>query len=345
MNIHLINIDSTIPNLALAKIGMYYRNLGHDVFEEGDSNRNLFAHSPIHGEAKIFVSCVFDWNRSLCDKWEEYPNAIIGGSGYSLTKRLPNKIESLKPKINYGFTTRGCIRKCPWCIVPEKEGKIREAGDIYDIWDGKAKSIVIMDNNLLALPETFFKISKQLKKEKLAVDFNQGLDHRLLTDEICQELFSLKYKSDIGAKIRFAFDHMSYEKSVLKALDLLKKNGLKPWRTRWYVYVGTYDTVETVLPRLNILRECQQAAFVMRDRDKVVQDNKEFQKLYSWSANIWAFSTSVYEEFSTAYSEAEKLCDHKLPEFGVFIRQELRKIKGKTHAKKNSRDSTHKKLE
>lgn len=287
----LVNVDSKIPNLALEKIRIYHKQQKDKVIKIKDkSTLPLF----IDSYDKIYVSCIFDYNKHRCKKWEGI--AEIGGSGYDLKKRLPFKIEKIKPHINYGFTTRGCIRNCPWCIVPKKEGKIHVVGDVYDLWDGAAKNIIIMDNNILAAPEHFFKIANQLKKENLAVDFNQGLDHRLLTDRICQELFSLNHCG--SGKIRFAFDHISYKKSVIKAIRILKKNGLKDWRTRWYIYIGLNDTVETVLDRINIIRDAKQAVFVMRDRNKKVQKNLEFKKMYAWGCNISTYVMIPFSEYT-----------------------------------------------
>lgn len=304
MDILLVNLDSTIPNLALEKIRMFHEQQGNRVRQIKDNGSVVLPHSLLIDKNEydeIYVSCVFKWNAKLCERWEG--KAQIGGSGYSLEIKLPPEIEALYPKINLGFITRGCIRNCPWCIVPEKEGKVREVADLYDIWDGKADTITLMDNNILALPETFFKITKQIKKEKLKVDFNQGLDHRLLTDEIVKELFSLKYPDSAGNKIRFAFDHISYKKSVLKALRLLKKHGLRDWQTRWYVYVGDYDTTDTVLERLNILREWKQAVFLMRDRCDKVQKNREFAKMYSWTTSVSAFYSVSYEEYKEKHKK------------------------------------------
>jgi len=302
----VVNIDSTIPNLALRKIVMYHKRKGHRVRQIGkDLPYSLLERS----YDKVYVSCVFSWNKKHCKKWEGI--ADIGGSGYSLSKKLPSEIDAMKPKINLGFATRGCIRNCYFCVVPKKEGKIKEVGDVYDIWDGEAKDIIFLDNNILALPKTFFKICKQLKKEGLKVDFNQGLDHRLLTDKICQQLFSLRYGGRSGGKIRFAFDDIACESSTLKALKMLKKHGMKDWNTRWYIYVGVKDTVETVLRRVNIIRDWKQAAFVMRDRDKRVQENEDFTRIYSWSTNIWAFASVTFSEFNQDYAVYNKLKSRK----------------------------------
>lgn len=288
MKILLVNVDSKIPNLALEKLRVYYEERGSKVYQIKD--KSLLPFLDIYD--RIYVSCIFDYNRYHCKKWEGV--AEIGGSGYSLEKHLPIKIEKIKPKINLGFTTRGCVRKCPFCIVPKKEGGIHIVGDIYDLWNGQSRDILLLDNNILAVPDQFFKISNQLKEENLRVDFNQGLDHRLLTEQICEELFSLTYFSQ---EIRFAFDHISYKKSVLKALKMLEKHGLKKRRSRWYVYVGVGDTPKTVLERINILREAGQLVFVMLDRNEKVQNNLEFRKMYSWGCSVSLYTQLSYKDF------------------------------------------------
>jgi len=86
--------------------------------------------------------------------------------------------------------------------------------------------------------------------------------------------------------------------STGNALKLLKKHGLRDWQTRWYVYVGDYDNTNTILERLNILREWKQAVFLMRDRCDKVQKNKEIARMYSWTASVSAFYSVSYEEYN-----------------------------------------------
>jgi hypothetical protein len=288
MKVLLIDIDSIIPNLALKKIEKYHIYKGDEIIWD-------FPLAKYECD-KIYVSCVFDWNKWKCEEWEGI--AEIGGSGYSLSINLPKEINDIKPKINFGFTTRGCIRNCYFCIVPQKEGMIHIVGDIYDIWDGISKEVVIMDNNILARPEHFFLIAEQLIKEKLKVDFNQGLDHRLLTPNIAKKLLQLKHINEI----RFAFDNINYKGSVLKALQILIDEGMGDWKTRWYVYVGERDTFESVYERLNILKENKQGAYVMRDRK--VHDNKQFIALSSWANTIGAFKLG---SFSEIFNKSERM--------------------------------------
>ena len=268
-----MNIDSVIPNLALKKIEKYHLDKGDEVIWDLALALNLVD--------KAYVSCIFPENRYKCLIFEG--RALIGGSGYSLTIRLPPEIEIVKPRINWGFTTRGCIRKCYFCFVPEMEGWIHIVGDIYDIWDEESRKLYIMDNNILALPNHFKLICEQIRKEKLRVDFNQGLDHRLLTEELWHELLTLKHIHEI----RFAFDDIAYKKTVIKALELMSKNGLKDWQTRWYVYAGEKDTFETVYERLNILKQYKQHAYLMRD--KKVYDDPRWIALSAWTSLMGAF--------------------------------------------------------
>ena len=294
----LINIDSTIPNLALKKIEKYHKDKGDEIIWNYELMRDTCD--------KIYVSCVFDWNKPKCKDWEGI--AEIGGSGYSLEINLPKEIDDIKPRINYGFTTRGCIRNCYFCIVPKKEGKIRATGDVYDIWDGKSKELIIMDNNILALPEHFKLIASQIRKENLKVDFNQGLDHRLLTDDLARELLTLKHIQEM----RFAFDDLGYTPSVLKALNMLKSNGLRDWGSRWYVYIGEKDTFDTVFKRMELLRSHKQAVYVMRDRK--VYDNPQWIALASWGNTMGAFKMN----FSEVFDKSKRMNPYK-KYFGDYL--------------------------
>ncbi len=247
MNILIIDIDSKIPNLALKKVERYYLDKGDEVIWNMPIAKSI--------ANKIYVSCVFTKNKSKCDFWEGF--AEIGGSGYSLNIELPLEIDLVKPRINYGFTTRGCIRKCPFCIVPEKEGNLRIEGDLLDLWNGKAKQVVIMDNNILAVPEHFALICKQARDNHIKVDFNQGLDHRLLTSDIVELMTTISH-----TEYRFAFDYPSYLPSVERAINLLRQGGIN--RCNWYMLVGFNTTPEEDLMRANFLRDNNQRAYVQR---------------------------------------------------------------------------------
>ena len=275
MKVLLINIDQKFPNLALEKIALCYKR------------DEVLWDLPMYASQceETYVSCIFSWNKYLCKEWEG--KAHIGGSGYDITKKLPQNIEELKPHINWGFTTRGCIRKCGFCIVPKKEGNIRAVGDLYDLWDGKGKDVVLLDNNILCLPDHFKMICEQARGKKLRLDFNQGLDYRLLTDDICKELKATSVKD-----YRFAFDHPSMADDVGRAIEMLQRHGIN--RGSWYVLVGFNSTFDQDIQRLNYLRDRNQNAYVQRYNK--TKDPK-YIPLAEWGNQRHIFHGMTWEQF------------------------------------------------
>jgi hypothetical protein len=273
----LINIDSKIPNFALEKIAIYHKAKGDNIIW----NMPLMANS----SDKIYVSCVFKENKHLAKQYEMYPHAIIGGSGYDLKKRLPGKIEKIKPRINLGFTSRGCTRNCKFCIVPQKEGGIKSTNDLYDIWDGKSKLVTLLDNNILAIPHHFYHICNQSINERVKIDFNQGLDHRLLTIKIIKYL-----KQTPHIEWRFAYDHPKHRKTVNRAIALLQAFGIK--RCSWYVLVGFDTTLKQDLQRLNHLKFLNQNAYVMR-----YKKDKKYIPIARWANQRHIFQGMTYKQF------------------------------------------------
>ena len=275
MNILLIDIDSKIPNLALKKIECYHAKRGDTI----TWNVPL-----LHTWAdKIYVSCVFTENRDQCLEWEEI--AEIGGSGYDLLVKLPEEIEAVKPHLNMGFTTRGCIRNCGFCIVPRKEGGIRVIGDLADLWDGTSKDITLMDNNILAVPDHFRMICDQARKLKLRIDFNQGLDHRLLNPGIVRNLKGIRHK-----EYRFSYDSPDQHGTVSEAIRLLKAGGIN--RCFWYVLVGYDTTFKQDLDRLEFLKKMNQTAFVQR-----FSKNRGNLLLGQWANQHGVFKKMTFREF------------------------------------------------
>lgn len=275
-NILIINIDSKIPNLALKKIEKYHKEKGDKVIFDFP----LMAHKA----DKIYVSCIFTKNRYLTQEWEKYQKAQIGGTGYNLYTKLPPEIENIKPRINWGFTTRGCIRKCCFCFVPEKEGNIKVIGDIYDIWDNKNKDLVIMDNNILAVPNHFKKICLQLRKEKIRVDFNQGLDIRLLNEDLIQELKTISHK-----EYKFAWDG---KEDLEYKFQWLYKH-LK--RCTIFVLCGFKNTFEENLEKFNIIKNIGHNGYCMRY--ETVYKEKRYIQLARWVNQHHIFNTMSFEDF------------------------------------------------
>ena len=271
MRVLLLNIDSKLPNIALKKIEMWHKQQGDEI---------IWDMPMMLGQTdKAYASCIFTKNYDVVANYKGlYPELIAGGTGYDIIIKLPSDIEAMKPKLNYGFTTRGCIRNCSFCLVPKAEGRIKAVGDIYDIRDGKSKEITLMDNNILALPKHFKHICHQLIKEKVKVDFNQGLDIRLVTDDIAKDLSELR-----NHRFRFAFDSPKIEKDFRKGIELMLRY-MNANRLMIYVLVGFDTTFEEDMYRIQVIREYGSDAFVMLYNEL---GDSLLKHLARWNNRFW----------------------------------------------------------
>lgn len=146
-----------------------------------------------------------------------------------------------------------------------------------------------MDNNILAMPSHFEKIAAQITKENLSVDFNQGLDIRLLNDKNAKILSEL----NVQPYCRFAFDDINIEPFVIKGLALLKKYNIK--HSMWYVLVGFNTTFDQDMHRLKLLKDNGQRAYVMRHEN--CRDNKKYNDLSAWVNQVEFFKSMDFETF------------------------------------------------
>lgn len=235
MRIGLIDVDShNFPNLALMKISAYHKAQGDEVewwngFEEYD---------------RVYMSKVFTFSPDM-DTVIRAKEIIRGGTGYKDYGSLSPEIEATYPdysiypkwKPAIGALTRGCIRNCPWCIVPRKEGKIRPAATWQEIKRSDSREIVFMDNNVLACDHGLKQI-EDMGGKPVWVDFNQGLDARLITPEVAQLLARLHWIRFV----RMSCDTKAMLPVVLNAAQNMEKAGIS--RSRLWCYVLVQDVQE-----------------------------------------------------------------------------------------------------
>ncbi len=249
MKIWLIDFDGKVENLALMRLSSYHKVLGDQVtLKYGEAQPELF-----EVPDKVYISCLFRWNRQaaldLASRWK--CDVEVGGTGIDLKLRLPCAVEACGPDYSLygrdraiGFISRGCIRKCPWCVVPEKEGKIYRASSVQAVV-GAYKEALLLDNNILALPDHCDDL-RWLADSGVAIDFNQGLDARLVTDENAKLLKACRW-SMRGP--RLAMDSKASIPAVGNALDKLHKAGFAKSATRIYVLIG-FEGLESDVERI-----------------------------------------------------------------------------------------------
>jgi hypothetical protein len=189
----------------------------------------------------VSISVTFTWDMAegqrLFRAWSDYySEVVIGGPAFG------DPGEKFEPglflKKGVTITSRGCIRHCPFCFVPQREGKIRE----YPIKDGW----ILQDNNILACSKTHqIKVFEMLQKQKKAINFNGGLDARLLTDWHIKEFEKLNVRH-----FWFACDLPGEEKTLQKVSRLMADYPY--WKKRCYVLIGhESEKIKEAESRLN----------------------------------------------------------------------------------------------
>ena len=293
MKIGLIDVDShNFPNLALMKISAFEKQQGNDV-----EWWNGFKHYDRVYKAKVFDSTYTDDLDFVIDADE----IIKGGTGYGLGDVLPDEIEHIYPDYDfygvtdtaYGFLTRGCPRHCPFCIVGDKEGLTsHKVADLSEFWHGQ-EHVEIMDANLLACKDRE-ELLWQLAKSRAIVNFNQGLDVRLLDKQTATILNKVRIK-----RIHFAWDN--YEQATRKKLETAREL-LRIHGSRVVVYVLTNfnTTIEQDLERIYAIREIGFDPYVMiYDKPNAPKEIIGWQR---WCNNKFVYRSCDFEEYKKGAS-------------------------------------------
>lgn len=133
---------------------------------------------------------------------------------------------------SFAYMTRGCINKCPFCAVPKLEPQYIPFIDLKNQVNLNKKDLLLLDNNVLAsseFPQIVSEIIKigfakgaKLGKAQRYIDFNQGLDARLLNDEKMGLISQLPIKP-----LRIAFDDIKLKNTYIEKIELANKYGLK----------------------------------------------------------------------------------------------------------------------
>ncbi|MDL2268123.1 hypothetical protein LJC46_09115 [Desulfovibrio sp. OttesenSCG-928-G15] len=259
--------DTNFPNLALMKIAAWHKHQGHEVV--------WYAPDEALRYDRVFSSKVFSWTP---EDSSLLPWAVKSGTGYGLFHTLPDAVEHIcpdysiyqhvherrnsrrkrpEPGYSLGFTTRGCVNSCAWCIVPQKEGQIRAHADVEEFC--RHRHVVLLDNNALAHDHGITQIEKMIRLG-LRVDFNQGLDARRIDGQVARRLAALGWFKPL----RLACDQKSQMPVVEKAVRLLRAAGAKP--KEYFCYVLVTD-VDEAYERTMFLRGLGLAPFAQAYRD------------------------------------------------------------------------------
>lgn len=331
----LLDNGTRHPNLALLKISGYCKGLGHQVrlicdYDELNLAAPFFMQDQDYDV--LVLSRVFKFTKLPRPIEEMIAAGYIywGGTGFDEINgpTLPDEVEHHMPDyqlydelielrtggdekkkkakwddyISYsiGFTTRGCIRHCGFC-VNRLLNRVVPWSPVEEFLDESKKSIYLWDDNIMAAPPRIFKsVMKSLEATGLSFQFRQGMDIRLMTDEKAELLANMKYHGDYI----FAFDH--YRMDIPKERKEVEQTlrGLEVWRrhcqksTKLYVLVA-YDglgveDIEGTFFRIQKLMEFGCLPYIMRFED---YKTSRFKTLYTQLAR-WCNQPGFFKKMS-----------------------------------------------
>lgn len=322
MKIGLIDVDGhNFPNLPLMKLSAWHKSK-RDTVEWYEPFRGLIQEYDI-----VYMSKVFSDEYTPEYEYPVYAKKVIkGGTGYAIRKEngkevydktadqpLPDEIEHIYPDYSlypeqtqdtaYGFLTRGCPygydterpeRKHAhnYCHVSIKEGFCaHKVADLTEFWKGQ-KNIVLCDPNILAYKD-HLELLQQLEASGACIDFNQGLDIKLIEEPEIAIFKKMKMKS-----IHFAFDRYEEKDIIVPKLKAFKEaTGYDKNNGAVTVYILTnFDTtIEQDIERIQICRELNFSPYPMiYDKKNAPQIYKKIQR---WCNNFIFWQTPTFEEY------------------------------------------------
>lgn len=311
MKVGLIDVDGhSFPSLPLMKLSAWHKKQGDHV----EWYQPMFSG---HMD-RVYMSKVFTFTPDY-EYFIDADEVIRGGTGYAITldskgvehydkekdKPLSDEIEhiypdySLYPELTkdtaYGFLTRGCPRGCSFCHVAPKEGRCsKKVADLSEFWAGQ-KHIELLDPNILACPD-WKELLQQLIDSKASVNFNQGLDIRVMTEEKAEMLSQIKIE-----KIHFAWDRYEDKDLIIPKFEKFReKSSIHPHSLQVYTLCGDKERKvrEEDLFRVYWLRDHGYAPYVMLYDKEHLPKGHELRKLQRWVNNRFVFwSTKTFDEY------------------------------------------------
>ena len=241
--------------------------------------------------SEVHISVTFTWDiedaRRLQRAWGSlYPVVKMGGP--ALEDPEGTFIPGRYIKNGVTFTTRGCNRKCPWCRVPQREGRLSEYSDYPDGW-------IIQDNNFLQasqdhqsgvfdmlrrLPEWDAYRAHCRKTKTAGIEFAGGIDCRLVNPWFAEQLQTIRLH-----QLFLAADTKLAVRDLERAREILKDQPRNKMRVYTLIGFGN-DTIEKATRRLERVAdlECIPHAQLYQPEDRWIDYSRAWRRLSrQWS--------------------------------------------------------------
>lgn len=225
---------------------------------------------------QVHVSCLFTWDKDkairLAEAWNQYYGVRL--SGPALESDTDEFTPGLYVKHGVTFTSRGCDNNCPHCLVPEREGKLKEIKDF-------APGHIIQDNNLLQCSRNHISsVFDMLRSQRRSAVFSGGLDTTLVDDWVVELLWSIKIN-----QLFLAADTKAALEPLRTAIEKLKPLHLGRDKLRCYVLIGRNESISQATTRLEAVWKigCMPFAQLFQPPDKWIKYSPEWKRL----ARIW----------------------------------------------------------
>lgn len=321
----LLSHGTRHPNLALMKISQYYKSLGKKTVL-------LQNYNDLQSYEMIFISKVFSFTNIENEEIiRSLPNVQIGGTGFFASggKNLPEEIEHKRPDyhlydgfvfdqialgkprqryadyLDYsiGFTTRGCFRKCPFCVNRKFDHAFKHS-PIDEFVDENRPYIYLWDDNFFAY-EGWEEILDELNNTKKPFQFRQGLDIRLLDKKKADKVSKSRYKGDYI----FAFDSIQQKELIEEKLTLWRNTTNKG--TRLYLLCGFESQdeidIENIFKRIEILLKFDCLPYIMRHEKYLLSPWRTlYVNIARWCNQPQFFKKMSFREFCEANQKYHK---------------------------------------
>jgi hypothetical protein len=324
----------SFPNLACMKLSGYHKELG-------DNTELLLNYNTIDNYDLVYISKAFTdtiLTGTILDE-SILKKTIHGGTGFFFDSapNLPDEIEHHIPdyhlydnwvkimetkgleriRLEYykdysiGFTTRGCFRKCEFC-VNKKYDKVFFHAHVKEFFDPSRKKISLWDDNILGYSR-WREVFDELIETGYPFQFKQGMDIRMMTEEKAKVISSCKYLGDYI----FAFDNIEDKETIIKQLRMWRKYVNPKRRTKLYVFCGfdrnnRFDEefweqdITDVFERIKILMEYGCLPYIMRYKECDGPYRDVYQTIKTWCNFVPNYMKKSFRQYCIIQAEAKR---------------------------------------